>query len=100
MSVATIQGLAWAIFLVSYFVFAVGRLPGTRVDRPSMAILGVVAMFAVGALDARHAIAALDFQTLVLLASMMVLVAVLHLEGFFEWVTHQIVERLEPSHPQ
>ena len=26
--------IAWAIFLVSYLVFAVGRLPGTKIDRP------------------------------------------------------------------
>ena len=43
------------------------------------------------------AIAALDSETLVLLFSMMVLVAVLHLEGFFEWVTRQIVARLDPD---
>jgi Na+/H+ antiporter NhaD/arsenite permease-like protein len=54
-------------------------------------------MFVVGALDGRSAIASLDYETLVLLASMMVLVAVLHLEGFFEWVTLQIVARLKPS---
>lgn len=89
--------LAWIIFLLSYGVFAIGRLPGTRVDRAGMAFIGAVAMFAVGALDSRSAIASLNYETLVLLASMMVLVAVLHLEGFFEWVTRQIVARLKPS---
>lgn len=90
--------LAWIIFLVSYSVFAIGRLPGTRVDRAGMAFIGAVAMFATGALDGKVAVASLDYETLVLLFSMMVLVAVLHLEGFFEWITRQIVERLDPSH--
>jgi Na+/H+ antiporter NhaD/arsenite permease-like protein len=98
MSIELTHSLAWIIFLISYGVFAIGRLPGTRVDRAGMAFIGAVAMFAIGALDGRSAIASLDYETLVLLFSMMVLVAVLHLEGFFEWVTRQIVARFEPSH--
>src|ERR1039458_1112867 len=98
MSIELTHSLAWIIFLISYGVFAIGRLPGTRVDRAGMAFIGAVAMFAIGALDGRSAIASLDYETLVLLFSMMVLVAVLHLEGFFEGVTRQIVARFEPSH--
>ena len=97
MSIELIHSLSWVIFVLSYGVFAIGHLPGTRVDRAGMAFIGAVAMFAIGALDAKSAVSALDYGTLVLLSSMMVLVAVLHLEGFFEWVTHQIVERLEPA---
>jgi Na+/H+ antiporter NhaD/arsenite permease-like protein len=92
------HALAWTIFILSYGVFAVGHLPGTKVDRAGMAFIGAAAMFAIGALDGRSAIASLDFETLVLLFSMMVLVAVLHLEGFFEWITRQIVVRLEHHH--
>jgi len=98
MSIDLTHALAWAIFILSYGVFAIGHLPGTRVDRAGMAFIGAVAMFAIGALDGRSAIAALDFETLVLLFAMMVLVAVLHLEGFFEWVTRQIVARLDHNH--
>jgi Na+/H+ antiporter NhaD/arsenite permease-like protein len=98
MSIEALHLVSWIIFLVSYGVFAIGRLPGTRVDRAGMAFIGAVAMFAVGALDARTAIASLDFETLVLLFAMMVLVAVLHLQGFFEWITRQIVVRLEHNH--
>ena len=97
MSIELMHALAWGIFIVSYAVFAIGRLPGTRVDRAAMAFIGAVAMFAIGALDGRSAIASLNYETLVLLFSMMVLVAVLHLEGFFEWVTRQIVARLDPG---
>ena len=95
MSIDLTHALAWAIFILSYGVFAIGHLPGTRVDRAGMAFIGAVAMFAIGALDGKSAIAALDFETLVLLFAMMVLVAVLHLAGFFEWVTRQIVARLD-----
>jgi Na+/H+ antiporter NhaD/arsenite permease-like protein len=98
MSSELLHAFAWLIFLISYGVFAVGHLPGTRVDRAGMAFIGAVAMFAIGALDGKSAIGALDYKTLVLLFAMMVLMAVLHLEGFFEWVTRQIVVRLEHDH--
>jgi hypothetical protein len=42
---------AWLIFLASYFVFAVGRLPGTNIDRPAMAVIGAVSMFVIGVLS-------------------------------------------------
>lgn len=98
MSLELTHLLSWIIFVISYGVFAVGRLPGTHVDRAAIAFIGAAAMFAVGALDGKAAIAAIDYQTLVLLFAMMILVAVLHREGFFAWVTQQIVVRLEDHH--
>jgi len=86
--------VAWAIFLASYLVFAIGRLPGTKIDRPAMAVIGAVLMFAFGVLAPVQAIASIDFTTLVLLFSMMLIVASLHLAGFFEWVTTLAIEHL------
>ena len=40
----------YAIFLTSYLVFALGKFPGMKIDRPGMAIIGAVLMFAFGAL--------------------------------------------------
>ncbi len=88
---------AWLIFLVSYLVFAVGRLPGTTVDRPAMAVIGAVLMFACGVLAPTEAIASVNFGTLVLLFSMMLIVASLHLAGFFHWITHLVIEHLKPQ---
>lgn len=89
--------IAWGIFLASYLVFAIGRLPGTKIDRPAMAIIGAVLMFVFGVLSAKAAIASIDFTTLVLLFSMMLIVASLHLAGFFEWVTRLAIEHLSGS---
>ncbi len=86
----------WVLFVVTYAVLAIGRLPGTKVDRATMAFIGAVVAFVVGALDVTHAIAAIDFRTIVMLFSMMVVVAVLHLDGFFEWIAGHVVARLEP----
>jgi di/tricarboxylate transporter len=90
--------IAWTIFLASYFVFAVGRLPGTKIDRPAMAVIGAVLMFVFGVLAPAQAIASIDFATLVLLFSMMLIVASLHLAGFFQWVSHLVIEHLPPRH--
>ena len=86
--------IAWLIFLASYLVFAIGRLPGTKIDRPAMAVIGAVLMFAFGVLGPKQAIASVDFATLVLLFSMMLIVASLHLAGFFEWITRLAIEHL------
>jgi Na+/H+ antiporter NhaD/arsenite permease-like protein len=86
--------VAWLIFLASYLVFAIGRLPGTKIDRPAMAVIGAVLMFAFGVLGPKQAIASIDFPTLVLLFSMMLIVASLHLAGFFEWITRLAIEHL------
>jgi Na+/H+ antiporter NhaD/arsenite permease-like protein len=88
--------IAWAIFLVSYFVFAVGRLPGTKIDRPAMAVIGAVLMFVCRVLTPSQALASIDFATLVLLFSMMLIVAGLHLGGFFQWVSRLVIEHLPP----
>lgn len=88
----------WIIFLASYFVFAFGRLPGTNIDRPAMAVIGAVAMFVFARLSPAAAIASIDFATLVLLFSMMLIVASLHLAGFFEWIAHLVIEHLDRSH--
>jgi len=89
---------AYIIFAVSYLVFALGKLPGMKIDRPGMAIIGAVLMVAFGIVRADQALRFIDFGTLVLLFSMMLVVGCLHLAGFFEWITEQIVARLKPRH--
>ena len=37
---------AYAIFFGSYFVFALGKFPGLKIDRPGAAIIGAVLMVA------------------------------------------------------
>ena len=88
----------YAVFAVSYLVFALGKLPGMKIDRPGMAIIGAVLMVAFRIVPAAEALRFIDFGTLVLLFSMMLVVGYLHLTGFFEWIAEQIVTRLKPRH--
>jgi len=91
-------GAAYIVFAISYLAFALGKLPGMKIDRPGMAIIGAVFMVAFGVVRANQALRFIDFGTLVLLFSMMLIVGCLHLAGFFEWITAQIVTRLKPYH--
>ena len=87
---------AWVIFLASYIVFAFGRFPLTKIDRPAMAVVGAVLMFVCRILSPQSAIASIDFGTLVLLFAMMLIVASLHLAGFFDWVATRVILHLSP----
>lgn len=71
------------IFIATYAVIGAGRLPGFRIGRTSAAIIGGIAMVAVGALSLRQAFLAIDYNTVALLFGMMVVVAYLRLSGFF-----------------
>ena len=89
---------AYAIFFASYVVFAIGKFPGMQIDRPGAAIIGAVLMVAFRIVEPADALRHVDFSTIVLLFSMMLIVGYLHLAGLFEWITHVVVTRLRPHH--
>ena len=94
----TAQIAAYIIFIASYFVFALGKFPGLKIDRPGAAIIGAVAMVAFRIVPPREALHFIDFPTIVLLFSMMLIVGNLHLVGFFEWSVEFVLRRVKPSH--
>jgi Na+/H+ antiporter NhaD/arsenite permease-like protein len=89
--------MVYAIFLASYLVFAIGRFPGTKIDRPAAAVIGAALMFAFRVISPSAGIRSINFATIVLLASMMLIVSSLHLAGFFEWVAGLVVKFVSPS---
>ena len=84
---------AFLIFLGTYLVLAIGRLPGFRVDRTGAAIIGAALMIAFNVLTFEEAYAAIDYDTIILLFGMMIVVANLRLSGFFRAVAAWAVER-------
>src|SRR6266581_9636417 len=88
----------YSVFIASYVVFALGKFPGMKIDRPGAAIIGAVLMFTFGSVHAHDALHFIHFGTVVLLFSMMLVVAHLHLAGFFDWITDLVVTRLKPRH--
>ena len=89
---------AYVIFFASYVVFAIGKFPGMQIDRPGAAIIGAVLMVAFRIVLPADALRHVDFSTIVLLFSMMLIVGYLHLAGLFDWITHVVVTRLRPHH--
>src|SRR6185295_7068646 len=89
---------AYLIFIGSYFVFALGKFPGMKIDRPGAAIIGAVLMVAFRIVGARDALASIDFPTIVLLFSLMLIVGNLRVVGFFDWIAERLIERLRPHH--
>ena len=83
---------AIVIFLAVYLVLAIGRLPGFRVDRTGACIIGASLMIAFGVLDFDQAYAAINYDTIILLFGMMIVVANLRLSGFFGAVAEWVVE--------
>ncbi|MDE3156670.1 MAG: anion transporter [Acidobacteriota bacterium] len=82
------------IFLLTYLVVAVGRLPFLRVDRTGAAVIGAILMVVAGGLGLDAAYRTIDYRTLGLLFGMMVLVAHLRLSGAFAWLAEWIVQRV------
>ena len=86
------------VFVASYLVFAFGHIPGTRIDRTAMAILGGTLMVVLGVLTPAQALAAIDFSTILLLLGMMLLAAGLDEAGFFAWLMDRTLTHLDPRH--
>jgi Na+/H+ antiporter NhaD/arsenite permease-like protein len=78
-------------FVAVYLGMLLGGVPGLRIDRTGVALLGVIVLFVAGGLGERHAIDAIDVPTLAVLFGLMVVSAQLHLGGFYGAATQSIV---------
>jgi Na+/H+ antiporter NhaD/arsenite permease-like protein len=78
------------IFGLTYLALALGRIPGLRIDRAGIALVGAAAMLGCGVLSMQDAARAVDYETIVLLFGMMVVVSYLRLAGFFALATQRI----------
>ncbi len=85
--------LVSSIFGLTYLALAIGKVPGLRIDRAGIALVGAAAMVAAGVLSLGEAARAVDYETIVLLFGMMVVVAYLRIAGFFTLATEQIAAR-------
>lgn len=82
------EGIAIAIFALTYLLISGRRLKLLPLNRPAAALLGTVLMVVTGVLTPEQAYRAVDYDTLVLLLGMMLIAAYLHLGGFFDWAAH------------
>jgi Na+/H+ antiporter NhaD/arsenite permease-like protein len=83
----TIEILAGGIVIATYAGIAFGQVPGLRMNRATIALVGAAALVAIGAITEEEALAAIDVGTILLLAAMMVINVNLRMAGFFRFIT-------------
>jgi len=84
----TVTALVAGVTLVGV---AVGRWPGLRMNRATIALVGATLLVATGILSLEQAYHAVDWNTIVLLLAMMILNVNLRIAGFFHLVTSRVV---------
>ncbi len=76
--------LRYLVVVLTYIGLGLGYLPGLRMNRATIALVGAAALMALGVLDLKAAWGAIDYKTLVFLFGMMVISAHLATAGFFQ----------------
>ncbi|MFQ3651967.1 MAG: anion transporter [Gemmataceae bacterium] len=77
--------LVLVVFVVTYVLLALGRIPGLKTDRAGIALLGAASVLGLGLLSFEQAFSAqvMDYKTLVLLFGLMIVVGAVRLGGLF-----------------
>ncbi len=84
-----------AIFAVTYLGIAIGHVPGLRLNRTGIALLGAIAMMLFSGLPTTTLVSFIDWPTVLLLFGFFVLSAQLRLAGFFDKVATSLSGRLD-----
>ncbi len=92
--IATI--LTSIIFILTYVGLGLGRIPGLRIDRAGIALVGATLMLTTGMVSMEQAFSAIsiDYPTLLLLFGMMVVIGFLRLSGVFQRLTDWALARI------
>ena len=73
-------------FAVAIFVLALAAIASERVDRTKVALLGAALVVVTQTIEQEHAIEAVDFNTIGLLAGMMLMVKLTETTGVYTWL--------------
>ncbi|SFK28105.1 anion transporter [Methylocapsa palsarum] len=96
MTSAALDGrqIATAIIFVGTLTgVALGRIPGLRIDRAGIALVGASLMLVFGKLSFEEALRTIDLDTIALLLGTMIIVAQLRISGFFDLAGHFAIDR-------
>ena len=86
-----------AIFAVTYIGIAIGRIPGLKLNRVGIALLGAIGMMIFGGVTTADAVSFVNWPTICLLFGFFVISAQLHLSGFYDKVAEGLANQL--GHP-
>jgi Na+/H+ antiporter NhaD/arsenite permease-like protein len=84
-----------AIFALTYIGIAIGRIPGLKLNRVGIALLGAIGMMIFGGVTTADAVSYVNWPTIYLLFGFFVISAQLRLSGFYDKVAASIANQLE-----
>ena len=85
--------IAGIIFAATYILVSFQNIPGIHLHRPAAALLGAVAMVSFGVISMDQAYRLVDFDTLVFILGMMIIIGYLEVTGFFERIEVRILNK-------
>ena len=83
------------IFSLTYAGIAVGHIPGLKLNRPGIALLGSIAMMIFGYVTTADAVSYVNWPTICLLFGFFVISAQLRLSGFYDRVALGLANQLQ-----
>ena len=86
-----------AIFFLTYVGVAVGRIPGLKLNRTGIVLLGAIAVMLFGGASTAKIISWINWPTILLLFGFLVISAQLRLSGFYDRIAAGVAARL--THP-
>ncbi len=91
--------LTTTLFSLTYLALAFGRVPGLRIDRAGIALVGATLMLVTGTISFEQAIRpeCIDYRTLALLFGMMVVVGFLRISGLLDGVMRLVFDGIRSS---
>jgi Na+/H+ antiporter NhaD/arsenite permease-like protein len=84
-----------AIFTLTYLGIALGHVPGLKLNRPGIALLGAIAIIIFSGMSTTNVVGLINWPTILLLFAFFVISAQLRLSGFFGRVANAIASRLD-----
>jgi Na+/H+ antiporter NhaD/arsenite permease-like protein len=85
------------IMAMTYLGLAIGHVPGLKLNRTGIALLGAIGMLMFGGITTAQAVAFISWPTMFLLFGFFVISAQLRLSGFYEKIAESISSRV--GHP-
>src|SRR5664279_2505831 len=83
-----------AIFALTYIGIAIGRIPGLKLNRVGIALLGAIGMMIFGGVTTADAVSYVNWPTICLLFGFFVISAQLRLSGFYDLVAAPLARQL------
>jgi Na+/H+ antiporter NhaD/arsenite permease-like protein len=88
------RALIGVIFAATYLGIGMGHVPGLKLNRVGIVLLGAIAMMIFGGITTKEAVQSINWPTIFLLFGFFVLSAQLRLSGFYDQIAHGIAGRL------